>query len=81
MFESSFDAYLIFLYGGLRCADVPLPAWQVACHFVGPPIQTATIVPKKTDEKHELSRRRRDSGARIRAVLDTKWTIVTGHIL
>ncbi|MGB9431923.1 MAG: hypothetical protein WBQ89_06760, partial [Candidatus Acidiferrum sp.] len=70
MFESRFDAYPIFLYEGPLC--------RVACHFVGAPVRIPTRVPKELDEKHELSRRCRDSGARMRAVLDSKSTIVTG---
>src|SRR5208282_4049281 len=58
--------------GGARCADVPLLAWQVACHFVGTVVRSATRVPKEIDEKHELSRPCRDFGARMRAALNSK---------
>jgi len=80
MFESRFGAYLIFLYDGPLCAEVSLLAWPVACRFVGPPIRSATKVPKEIDEKHELSRRCRDSGARMRAALDSKSISMTSYI-
>jgi len=80
MFESRLDAYLIFLYDGPQFADGALPAWQVAWHHVGPRVRSATKVPKEIDEKHELSRRCGDSGARMRAALDSKPSIVTGYI-
>jgi hypothetical protein len=80
MFESPLDAYLIFLYDHPQSADVLLPAWQVACPFVEAQLQTATRVPKKVDEKHELSRRGQDSGARMRAARDSKSAIVITYI-
>jgi hypothetical protein len=80
MFESRFDAYLNFLYDGPVCGNVVLLAWQVACRFVGAPVRSATKVPKEIDEKHELSRRCRDSGARMRAARDPKSMIIISYI-
>jgi hypothetical protein len=50
MFEAHFDAYLIFLYDGLRCADAP-PTDGRALSILGP-TRFATRVPKEIDEKH-----------------------------
>jgi hypothetical protein len=68
-----------FRSDGLRSADVLLLARQVV-PFVEPPVRSATKVPKEIDEKHELSRRCRDSDARMRAARAPESMIMINYI-
>ena len=80
MSESRFDAYLIFLYDGLRCADVPLPNGRSRAISLDRRVRSATRVPKEINEKHELLRPCRDSGCPNAGTVDGQSSTAIGYI-